>query len=199
MWMRLRTVWRHLSCSVRLLIDGTISPAVTKSCGNSLINVRRWSQLFSVAGPQRNGSIPSVDKQRWKEDGWKRNTELHVQPQLTNSVWCSVSCVPNCTYRLLFCDDQQLPWLKDIVAKAQCSVRTYRGINRIAPYCADDSPGYFTRKVAAIRASIAGDPPSSIRPRLVPPLSCLNNITLEEVVKAIRQSNATRIRSQYGW
>ena len=56
------------------------------------------------------------------------------------------------------------------------------------PNSADDFADYFTGKVAAIRASNAGAPPPSMRPRLVPPLSCLNNVTLEEVVKAIQKS-----------
>ena len=47
---------------------------------------------------------------------------------------------------------------------------------------------YFPGKVAAMRASSAGAPPPSIRPRLVPLLGCLNNVTLREMVKAIQKA-----------
>ena len=60
------------------------------------------------------------------------------------------------------------------------------------PHSADDFAVYFTGKVAIIRASSAGALPPSIRLRLVRPLSCLNNVTLEEVVKAMQKSPSTQ-------
>ena len=69
--------------------------------------------------------ISSIDKQRWKQDGWKWNTELHVQHQhwmIQSNVqhrmyqtahidyWStainSASYVPNCTYWLLVYSNQ---------------------------------------------------------------------------------------------
>ena len=56
------------------------------------------------------------------------------------------------------------------------------------PHSADDFADYFTVKVATIRASSTGALPPLIRPRLVPLLGCISNVTLEEVVKAIQKA-----------
>ena len=54
-----------------------------------------------------------------------------------------------------------------------------------SPHSADDLSSYFTGKVDTIRASTAGAPPPTIRPRPVSSLRCFDGVTVDEVTSLI--------------